>query len=364
MSSTKRPHAAGVRVTLKDIAAKANVSINTASVVLNPRRNLVTVHPDTRTRVELVARELGYRRNLAASRLAGGAANTLGILTDRMTNYFHSMMLDAFEAEATRSGFQCVLGCTEPFDEHKMEALRGLSQHGVDGLVLVPVWESPQVGGAMEGLLSDMLPVVFIDYRYAEHPGTLVGCDHRAGARDLARHLVAQGHQRVRFLRFGSQVPAWSVNERIEGARDVLAEAGATLDVLTLDSGEPAVLAAGVQEALQESAPPTAILCANDHIAFSLIAGLNRTGLNILGKLAVTGFDDVGFFLPELLEFPRDLPFPWELPLTTVRQPVAEIGKRAAEVLIAALHGKRLAPRTNLLLPGELVIRQSTAHRV
>ena len=105
-------------------------------------------------------------------------------------------------------------------------------------------------------------------------------------------------------------------------------------------------------------------MCANDHIAYSLIAGLNRTGLNILGNLAVTGFDDIGFFLPELLELPRDLPFPWELPLTTVRQPVAEIGKRAAEILIAMLRGERRPPGSNVQIPGELVARQSTAHRV
>ena len=364
MNTTLKPTAAPARVTLKDIAARANVSINTASVVLNPRRNQVVVHPETRARVEHVARELGYRRNLAASRLAGGAANTLGILTDRMTNYFHSMLLDAFEGEATRNGFQCVLGCTEPFDAHKMESLRGLSQHGVDGLVLVPVWESPLVGKAMPGLLSDTLPVVFIDYRYAQHPGALVCCDHRAGSRDLAQHLVDKGHRRVTYLHLGAQATAWSINERIEGARDTLNAAGAALDVLTLRSGEPDVLAAGVREALHADAPPTAIMCANDHVAFSLIAGLNRTGLNILGKLAVTGFDDVGYFLPELLEFPRDLPFPWELPLTTVRQPVAAIGKRAAEVLIAALRGHRLPPGSNVLIPGELVARQSTAHHV
>ena len=353
----------GQRATLKEVAARAGVSVNTASVVLNPRRNQVVVHPDTRARVEAAARELGYRRNLAASRLAGGAANTFCILTDRMTNFFHAVILDASTEEATRQGFQCMLGCTEPADRHKLDYLESLGMQGLDGFVLVPVWESEAVRATMPGLLRPGVPVVFIDYRFPGHPGPVVGCDHAGGGRLLAEHLAGHGHRRVIFLREARQAHVSSVEARLSGARSVFSGEGLGLEVLAATSMEPEAAAGAVTQALAREDAPTAVMCANDHLAFSLIAGLSRAGRQILGNLAVTGFDDVNNYLPELLEFPRDLPFPWEMPLTTVRQPMHEIGRKAAELLVGMARGQVTTP-ADVSLPGTLVVRESTAHRV
>jgi LacI family transcriptional regulator len=352
------------RATLKEVAHRAGVSINTASVVLNPRRNQAVVHPDTRVRVQEAARELGYRRNLAASRLAGGAANTFCIVTDRMTNYFYSVILDAFVSESSREGFQCVLGCTEPADAKSLEYIRGLSMQGVDGFVLVPVWDSPAIAALMPGLLEGAVRTLFLDYRFPGHDAPLVACDHRAGGRALAEHLVSRGHRRVLYLRPGGGEPVWSISERIAGANDVIRDAGGALEVVSTPSMDADAAAGAVLPLLRGTGAPTAVMCANDHLAFSLIAGLNRSGLHIIGKLAVTGFDDVNSYLPELPEFPRDLPFPWEMPLTTIRQPMEELGRRAARELIALARGGYCAPNTDILLPGQLVVRESTAHLV
>lgn len=352
------------RATLKDVAAAAKVSINTASVVLNPRRNQAVVHPGTRARVEEAARTLGYRRNLAASRLAGGAANTFCILTDRMTNYFHSVIMDAFVSEASRHGFQCILGCTEPAEAHTLDYIRSLGVQGIDGFVIAPVWESPQIGALLPGLLHTGAATIFVDYRMPGHPGPLVACDHRAGARTLAQHLAMQGHRRAIYLRSRTHAQVWSIDERIAGTIEVLNGSGGTLEIVTADSMDADTAAATVWDRLNGATPPTALICANDHLAFSVIAGLGRRGLNVLGKLAVTGYDDVNGYLPDLLEFPRDLPFPWEMPLTTVHQPLPEIGARAAQELAHIARGARPAPGTDILLTPALVPRESTAHTV
>lgn len=353
------------RATLKDVAERAGVSINTASVVLNPRRNQVVVHPDTRARVEAAARELRYRRNLAASRLAGGAANTFCILTDRMTNYFNSVILDAFEAEATRHGFQCMLSLTQPADPQKLDYLQALGVQGVDGFVLGPVWKAPAVRQILPGILHEDVAVVFVDYRPEGHPGPLVSCDHRAGGVALARHLADQGHQRMLYLREAAQEGVGSVDARIAGAAEVVnALPQGRLSIATGATRQPDDLTAAVWDLLHAPEAPTAVLCANDHVALGLIAGLNRRGMNALGTLAVTGFDDVNTYLPQLLEFPSDLPFPWEIPLTTYRQPFEAIGTRAAELLVTIARGERQPPFAELLLPGELIPRASTAHRV
>ena len=325
------------RATLKEVAGRAGVSINTASVVLNPRRNQSVVHPDTRARVQEAARALGYRRNLAASRLAGGAANTFCILTDRMTNPFHAAILDAVVAEASREGFQCVLGRTGATDPKDREYIRGLAMQGVDGFLLMPVWEDPAIAELLPGLLEGPAQALFVDYRFPGHAGPLVACDHRAGARLLAEHLVAQGHRRVVYLHGASAAPAWSIAERIAGAAEVITAAGGGLEVVA------GVAAAG--DRLKMPTPPTAIMCANDQLAYSLMAGLEVTD-----RVAVTGFDDVG----------SDRPALWET-LTTVRQPLAEIGRRAASELIAIARGHTLAPDTDILLPGALILRESTA---
>lgn len=344
------------RATLKQVAQRAGVSINTASVVLNPRRHHAVVHPDTRARVQEAARALGYRRNLAASRLAGGAANTLCIVMDRMTNQRHAVILDAFVSEATREGFQCMLGCTEPTDAKSLEFIRGLSMQGVDGFVFVPVWTNPAIADLMPGLLEEALKTLFIDDRFPGSTAPLVACDHRAGGRALAEHLTTKGHRRVFYVSTNAAAPAWAIQDRIAGAREALAAAGGALDVVTAAED----VTSAVWDRLQGGEPPTAVMCADDFVARALIAGLNGAGLDVAGKIAITGYDDVGSYLP--LAGGPDAS--WNLPLTTFRQPMEQIGQRAARELIAMTHGTGPAPNTDLLLPGELVARQSTAHTV
>lgn len=309
------------------------------------------MHPDTRARVEAAARELGYRRNLAASRLAGGAANTFCILTDRLANVYHSALLDAFEAEATRAGFQCVLSCANPPEAYRVDYLEGLPTQGYDGFAMTPVWELPHVAPLMPSLLRGGEPVVFLDQRFPGHPGALVSCDHRAGARLMAEHLLDLGHRKVLFLAPASKTPLDRVTQRREVARDVLSGAGVTFDELAVPVADCIDAATA---ALRGNAAPTAIMCAEDLLANILIAGLLARGIRIPQDVSVSGFDDHGGTLDDLCAPPA-------VPLTTIRPPIAALGTRAADLLVASARGKAVTSADDLSLPGALVARESTA---
>lgn len=332
------------RTTLKDIAEVAGVSINTASAVLNPRSNPIRVTPETREKVESAAAQLDYRRNVAASLLAGGANRVLGILSDRMTNLVVSPVIGAFMQEAVHHGYQCFIGCTQIEGARKFEHLQRFLEHGIDGLLMTDIWRDPEIDRQMEALLKTETPVVFFDYRWRDYPAPLVSGDHYGGGRLLTQHLVRLGHRKLAYLARPHQLDHPPIKGRIQGARDVIRDAGLPELALLVSTGSgPDALASCVIEALKSDAPPTAVMVSNDHYAYALIAGLHRAGYTVPRDIAVTGFDDLTRAVQLSLEFPEGIEVPGALALTTVRQPFDAMGKKGAELLVESIehHGKQ-----------------------
>ncbi len=332
----KRPMATAARVSMATVAARAGVSGQTVSRVVNgsPR-----VDPDTRARVEAAMSELGYRPHRAARALRTGRSHTIGLVVTTLATVGNSRMLQSTaEAAAERGYALTVVTAADGLDA----AFARLADQGVDGAVVLNE-ASALVPAAT---LPPELHLVVVDAP-AGAGVAVVHSDHAAGAQAATRHLLDLGHETVHHL--AGPAGSFAAAERERGWREALADAGVLPpQVVRGDwSAESGFAAAAAL------AGATAVFCANDQMALGLLRAVAESGRAVPGDVSVVGFDDI----PEAANF---LP-----PLTTVRQDFPALAQRAVTALIAAVEGDGTAtdPAVPVVVPTRLVERASTARR-
>jgi LacI family transcriptional regulator len=327
------------RVTIRDVAEHAGVSVATVSKVINQRYGVAA---DTMARVQAVIAELGYEASLVAQSLRNHRTNVIGILVADLEPFSTELLKGA--ADAIRgSGFELVVysagGRTGDVVGWERRYLSRLSGTLVDGAVLV----TPTVVDVQYGA-----PVVAVDPHTGSSDFPTVDADSLRGARLAAQHLLGLGHRRIAMLAGRPDLESAKLRER--GYRDALATAGVPFDESLVRVGgydaEMSKLAA--HELLTGPQRPTAVFAANDVTAIATIEVALDLGLRVPEDLSVVGFDNI----PE-----SALCNP---PLTTVNQPIRTMGERAVEMLIRLIR-EQPVERTHLTLATELVVRGSTA---
>lgn len=328
----------GKRVTLKDVAIEAGVSIKTVSRVVNGES---TVNDTTATRVAGVAKRLGYRPNELARSLRGQRSHTIGLVIADVSNPFMATCAQAIEEVAQEHGHALIL-CDSHADLRSEDAYIGLlTQRQVDGLLLVPARGH---SAHLETERQAGLPVVAFD-RPAEGVQTdTVLVENRVGAREATEHLIQHGHERIAFV--GDVRHLYTAQKRLEGYKEALIAANLkplhSLGAHSIELGEQAT-----KEFLEAPNPPTALFAANILTTLGALRAIEDLRLRIPEDVALIGFDD--FELAHVLR-PR---------FTLVRQPAAELGRRAAEMLFERLDGRDRPEPRRLVLPTELVVRES-----
>lgn len=316
----RRPHPMGrPAVTIDDVAARAGVSIATVSRVLT---NAKVVRPETRSRVVGAVEALGYRPSGPARALARSRTHTLGLIMTDLAQPFYAELTRAVEAAARTHGYALVLANGAGDSRREASYLDLLAERRVDG-ILVASWGITE--RHVDWLVRAPVEVVLVSCRA---PGvTLPGivAASRDGARLAAEHLLALGHRRLGEVTGPPHSAA--APDRHLGVLEALASAGIAADGLAVahcdgdfESGERATA-----QLLARSPRPTAVLCYNDLVAAGALKAARAAGLSVPGELSVIGFDDVP--LARMVE-PA---------LTTVAQPVAEMGVWAVERIHAAL---------------------------
>ncbi|SDS32120.1 DNA-binding transcriptional regulator, LacI/PurR family [Microbacterium paraoxydans] len=332
----KRPMATAARVSMATVAARAGVSGQTVSRVVNgsPR-----VDPDTRARVEAAMSELGYRPHRAARALRTGRSHTIGLVVTTLATVGNSRMLQSTAEAAAERGYALTVVTAADGVE---AAFARLADQGVDGAVVLNE-ASALVPAAT---LPPELHLVVVDAP-AGAGAAVVHSDHAAGAQAATRHLLDLGHETVHHL--AGPAGSFAAAERERGWREALADAGVLPpQVVRGDwSAESGFAAAAAL------AGATAVFCANDQMALGLLRAVAESGRAVPGDVSVVGFDDI----PEAANF---LP-----PLTTVRQDFPALAQRAVTALIAAVEGDGTAtdPAVPVVVPTRLVERASTARR-
>jgi LacI family transcriptional regulator len=333
--------AAPGRARLKDVAALAGVSAGTVSHTLNHPERVV---PETRKLVLDAIGQLGFVPNAHARALKGAASTVIGLVVLDIGSPFFMQAARAVERTAREAGHVVILGSSDDDPERESALLRILAAQRVRGCLLTPAEAAP----SRAWFTRHRLPVVLLDYRGG--PGECwVAVDHVAGARLAVGHLLGLGHSRVAFV---SGPPALrQMVERGQGARAAIVDAGLDpADVLLEVKREGFGIADGIAaaEQLVATGVPSAVFCGNDMLAFGVYRELRRAGLRIPEDVALVGYDDV--------EFAAD----WVVPLTSVRQPIDELGSLAAQLLFEHAAGQSEHRHRQIVLQPELVVRESS----
>lgn len=320
------------------VAERAGVSIATVSRVLNRSK---PVNDDTRRRVEEAVQFLGYRTNSAGRSLAKSQSRLLMVLVPDFGNPFYAQILQGAESVTRAAGFKLLLTDATSSDAAHETALDALYNRLADGVInLAHLDDDP----ALHAALRDM-PWVNCSEFVPESGLPYVSIDHRQAAIDAVQFLINRGHRRIGLVS-ADETFRWA-QLRHEGYVAAMARAGLAPEpelvrvAASLDY-EAGAQAVGGLLALQ--APPTAVFAVSDTLAIGAVKALRRAGKRVPDDIAVVGFDD----LPLSAVF--------EPALTTVAQPMRELGARAAEILLARLNGEHLPSRT---LPHQLVVRDS-----
>lgn len=342
--------------TIKDVAQASGVSTATVSYVLNdgPRR----VVPATRARVQAAIEKLQYHPSTMARGLGRKRLDCLGVVFPQpnpglVADSYFSAVLDGIiqVATARRQNVTLYTG----LEWQGRESLPAFRDRRVDGLLLVAVLTDSEI---VPALAEAGLPFVLIN---AASPDVRVSCvdiDNAQAARAVVRHLAGLGHTRIALL--GGQPNSPSTAPRRAGFVRAMREAGLVIDealllegVYTREWGH-----AGMKRLLGLAAPPTAVFAGGDGIAAGAYRACAEAGVSVPAQVSIVGFDDA--------PYAQDL----TPPLTTVRQPLLQIGATAATVLLDRLDGASIGasdgaetapPRDRIILRGELVLRGSTA---
>jgi LacI family transcriptional regulator, galactose operon repressor len=334
------PGGATVRVTIKQVAREAGVSIATVSRVWN---GTAPVSAPARRRILAVARRLRYVPHVGAQSLITRRTRTVGVLLPELYGEFFSELLRGVDRSARHHGYQVLVSGFHG-DPAELEAGLRATRGRVDGLLAV----TPDLTARrIARIVPDGLPVVMVaSSARGGSPFDTIGIDNAGGAAAVVRHLVALGHRRIAFVK-GPERNA-DARERLEGyrraVRAVGAEAAPSLEIegdfREESGGRAAVTALGLDPR------PSAMFAANDAMAIGALASLHDAGIAVPGGMALVGFDDV-----PLARFVTP-------PLTTVKVSMEELGRRAMERLLVVLAGET-GPRHRETLPTSLVVRGS-----
>jgi LacI family transcriptional regulator len=331
------------RATIRDIADLAGVSIATVSRVLNDRPD---VAPETRETVMQVVREHGFSTNRGARGLSSGRTGMVGLTLPLVADaYFGPMLSGASEALYERD-MRIVLAPT--FHEHDREVslVERLMRGTTDGAILMLPEESE---AELRTLQDQGFPFVVVDPREPPPDGmACVAAMHAAGAKLATEHLLELGHRRIGAI---AGQPGWyATEERLLGFRAALAAAGILVDpdlIVYSDWRTPWGIRAADQ-LLSLPDPPTAIFGFNDNVAIGALHAAHKRGLSVPDDLSVVGFDDTAH---AAIVIPQ---------LTSVRQPLAEMGRMGVSLLMRLIEGRRL-DAMRVELSTKLVVRESTA---
>jgi DNA-binding LacI/PurR family transcriptional regulator len=328
------------RVSIRDVAMRAGVSVGTVSNVLN-RPNLVA--EATRERVREVIGELGFVRNESARQLRQGRSRTLGVVLESLGNPYFTDLAQGAEAAMNTDGFDAVWCTSDGSAIKERRCLDFLEEQRVSGVIITPVGLDDE---RIAELHDRGLSVVVLDRRaYDGVCSTRV--DHVAGGEIAIDHLAAR-HPRLAIVT-GPLVQE-PISDRYAGAMAAARRAGLPDDhvtTLTLPDLTPTAGKEAARRLLELDPLPTGVFCANDLLAIGLVNELLRAGVKVPGEISVVGYDDI------------ELAGTSVVPLTTVRQPRHELGWTAAELAVAEAGAAGDHAHRRLVLSPSLVVRES-----
>lgn len=329
------------KLTIRDIAEEAGLSISTVSRVLNGKAEEYRIGKDSQERVREVAKKLNYVPNQFAANLKSGKSNTIALIVPSLHNPFFAEIASRINSEIRKHGYLTIIEDTDENPEIEKKDLQQLMARNIEGLIIVPCGNQWQ---PIQDLYQQGMPVVCVDRYYENLKISYVSTDNFEGAYLAARHFLDCGHRKIACIQ---GVRESITNKlRVHGFRDALKAAGIQDPRVV---GSDFTTKNGYQETkklLRQNDKPTAIFALSNTIAMGSMKALRESGLRIPEDISLITFDDHPY-----LDF-------LATPLTCISQPIKQISKLAVRSLFTTLKDADHTPEHILLKP-EIRIRNS-----
>ncbi len=332
----------GRKVSIRDVATAAGVSLATVSNALTGKDNL---SDETRSRVLDVVKKLGYRASATARALRIQRTFTIGVLLADISNMSSPDFLRGMEEVADREQYSLLVCNTDGQPARQLQLMRMLLDRQVDGLLLLSQRSDlPEV----RALFDDFPAYVLIQRHTKRYNDNFVGADNRDGIDQCIRHLVALGHRRVGFIRGPRE--SSTAAERLGAYRHFTAAYGLERQPGLVIQGDHQIGGGygAAKRFFSMARPPTAIISSNDMCAMGVMNAAYEAGIRIPEDVSLIGMDDIALssFGP--------------INLTTIAIDRKKMGATAAELLLDIIRRKRRAPAKRIIFPMHLVVRTST----
>ena len=325
---------------IREVAKLANVSPATVSRVMN---GTARVEDEKRERVLKVIKETGFVPNEVARSLFRKSAKIIGLVIPSIENPFFTHMASAIEKEADANGYRVILCNTDSNFEKEKAALQMLSSMNADGIILTRIDEK-----LLSYVEATNIPAVVTDSLFLGGKDiTYVYSDHYQGGRIAAEHLIDCGCRKIVCVR-GVQTIA-SARARYVGCQDACKENGVELNTVDCDYTFQNGLRAA-EELLEKYPDVDGIVASNDMVAISIYKVLKKNNISVPEQVQLIGYDDIeiaSIMTPEL---------------TTIKQTVKTIGKKAAELII--FDREKETEENNYIFPVKLVVRETTQKKI
>jgi LacI family repressor for deo operon, udp, cdd, tsx, nupC, and nupG len=329
--------------TIFDVAQRAGVSKSTVSRVLT---NSSRVDLETKQRVLEAVKALDYQPSRAAQTLRNKKTKLIAVLVPRIANQFFASLLEGMEREAVKHDYQVVLCNTEGDSQKELKFLKMLEHHQFDGMAFT-AFRSP-IDSIVQ--YTSFGPIILVEEYTQDNLLPTVTINHQAAAYQATEHLIKLGHQSLGMI--NGPIESVISQDREKGFRQALEDYNLRVNEkwLVYDSFGIEQGKLYLQKLGRTGFYPTAVFAGNDELAVGVIQQAKAQGLNVPHDLAIVGFDD------------QEIATVIEPQLTTVRQPIEQLGEQAMALLIDALQGKQTYS-DKLILDTQLIIRASCGAR-
>ncbi len=331
-----------MKITINEVAKLAGVSKATVSRVMN---NSKPVNPEKHERVLRAIKELEFVPNAVARGLVHKRTGLVGVVIPDITNPFFAELVKGVEEVVREKNYNMILCNTAHNTEKEINYLKMLKEKYVDGIIFMTAKVTVK---HKEFFKKSQLPVTFINRKCEDIQVASLDIDNYQAAYDMTAFFLKRGHRHVAIIR-APLTDKTSGFERFKGYQDAMRQYG-------IDPKESLVMRSNfridsaykaVKQFLQEHHRATAIFATSDLMAIGAIRCLQDHHIDVPGQVEVAGFDDIAmasYYCPSI---------------TTVRQPISEMGRQATRLLIKEINGEIIKSR-NLILPYQLISREST----
>ena len=333
------------KITIKDIAKTANVSVTTVSFVLNDKGEKMRISEEVIKKVLKVAEDLKFKPNIIASSLRTGKTRSIGLIVEDISNQFFSDLAKVIEREAIRLNYRVFYCSTGGDDDRAVELVNSLLQANVDGFIITP---TEKLKTTIDRLLELQLPVVLIDRYFEEQDISHVVLDNYEGAYKATHYLLEKGYKKIAFITNSSKLIQMQLRKK--GYIDALTAAGLFDDSIILDldyllsEGERIEMISAFLKATSEI---DAVLFGANYLLIAGLQSFMKLNIKIPTDKAVISFDDHDSFR---LHSPA---------ITVLAQPIEEMAKKAVKLLMIQMNDVSNHIIVKEKESGSLIIRES-----